>query len=91
MLVVVANVAYLCYQAMREWQGSWRVLAQAPLVLLALWAVIISASKWVDPSSHSLWAFEVFAWAMITTIYLVTVMVAKRTFEKAEQQKQAGD
>lgn len=89
-LLVIAtggSIAYLCYQAMLAWEGTWKLMALAPLVVIALWLTIILVNKLSDPASHQLWAFEVFSWAMGTTLYLVVLMTAKRAYLKAEQEK----
>ena len=86
-LAVCASVVYLCYQAIRVWNGYWRSMALAPLVILGLWLAVIVLAKFVDPKTHELWPFEVFAWSMGTTIYLVVLMTAKRTFDKAAAPK----
>ena len=83
-IAVCGSVVYLCYHAMQAWNDHWRWMALTPLVILWAWVILIAVSKLLDPASHALWAFELFAWAMITTIYLVILMTAKRTFEKAE-------
>jgi hypothetical protein len=36
----------------------------------------------LDATAHELWALEIFAWAMINLIYMVTAMTAKRMFVK---------
>ena len=61
-------------------------MALAPLLVLGVWFAVILVAKISDPTSHEIWPFEVFAWAMFTTIYLVVLMTAKRTFDKAENQ-----
>ena len=87
-LIVVSTascVAYLCYLAIQVWPGHWKSFAFAPLAVLGAWLALIVISKIVDATSHSLWAFEIFSWAMMALIYLVILMTAKRTFDKKAQ------
>jgi len=86
-LVVCGSVIFLCYQAILAWSGYWKTMALAPLLVLVVWSVVILIAKISDPTSHEIWPFEVFSWAMFTTIYLVVLMTAKRTFDKTENQK----
>jgi hypothetical protein len=88
-LIVIAvpgSIAWLNWAALKTWSGYWRVLAGAPLVLLAAWVGLIVLSLLLNPDSHRLWPFEIFVWAMVTVVYLVVLMTAKRAFAKAEQQ-----
>ena len=86
-IAVCGSVVYLCYQAMLAWNGYWKSMALAPLLILGVWLAVIVLAKFADATSHELWPFEVFSWAMITTIYMVVLMTAKRTFDKAAEQK----
>jgi len=81
--LVAASVAYLCYGAVRLWGGYWRALAITPLVLLALWVSTLVAGTLSASAIRSLWSFELLFWAMATTVYLVVLFTARRTFEKA--------
>lgn len=87
-LGVTGSVVYLCCLAIQAWDGYWKQLAIAPLLALGVWVVLILVSKFLEPGTHRLWPFEIFAWSMMTTIYLVVLMTAKRTFDKADQQSQ---
>jgi hypothetical protein len=78
--LVAASVAYLCYGAVRLWLGYWRLLAIAPLALVGIW-LGFAAADFSQP--NPLWTFELLAWAMATTVYLVVLFTARRTFEKA--------
>jgi hypothetical protein len=71
---------------MLAWSSHWKAMALAPLIVLGVWLGVIIISKFTDADSHELWPFEIFAWAMATTIYLVVLMTAKRTFDKAASQ-----
>jgi hypothetical protein len=82
--LVAASVAYLCYGAVRLWLGYWRLLAIAPLAVLAIW-LVFTATGFSQP--NPLWPFELLAWAMATTVYLVVLFTARRTFEKAAVDK----
>ncbi len=84
---IAASVAYLCYGAIRLWLGYWRLLAIAPLAILAFWLLITTAGM----SNNALWTFELLAWAMATTVYLVVLFTARRTFEKAASENKTVD
>lgn len=84
--VVAGASAALSVAAIKQWQQSWKLIASLPLVGLLLWLLIISISKVITPNSHELWALEIFTWAMLNMIYMVTAMTAKRAFEKKEQE-----
>lgn len=83
-LAVAAGSAVLPVSALKHWTGRWRLCAALPLLTLLVWVVIIIVSKLNSAESHQLWPFEIFAWAMITLIYMVTMMTAKRAFEKKD-------
>ena len=80
---VAASVAYLCYGAIRLWEGYWRILAIAPLFVLALWISLLVTTTLLSSELRPLWSFELLAWAMTTTVYQVILFTARRTFEKA--------
>ncbi|MFN3162237.1 MAG: hypothetical protein ACE37N_01820 [Pseudohongiellaceae bacterium] len=86
-LVFSLASAALPAAAIRQWRGAWCFAAAAPLVGLLLWLLLIVVGRLIDPASHRLWPFEIFAWAMLNMIYMVAVMTTKRTFEKADQEK----
>lgn len=86
-LAVTLASAALPLAALRQWPGSWRIAAIAPLAALALWIVIIVVSRLTDANSHRLWPFEIFSWAMLNMIYMVAVMTYKRQIDKAEQER----
>lgn len=91
MLVVVllatAASAVLPLSALKHWQGYWKWVAAAPLVLLTVWVGWIALAKMLVPGSRALWLLEIFAWAMLTLLYMATVFTAKRQFEKADSEK----
>ena len=72
----------LSFAAMRQWRGKWSISALLPMVILALWCLIIVIAKVQSPESHTLWPFEIFAWAMLNMVYMVGVMTIKRILEK---------
>ena len=83
-VTVPGLVAWLCWTAVRVWRGNWRKLAAAPLAILFLLLVSLGWS-WFSPGGlRQLWPFEVFLWAMATVVYLVVLMTAKKTFDKAD-------
>ena len=79
--------AVLNIAAMRNWDRNWGLVSGLPLLGLLLWGVLIFVAKQLDSSSHELWALEIFAWAMINLIYMVTAMTAKRMFAKSDSEK----
>ena len=78
----------LNFAAIRQWDRNWGLVSGLPILGLMLWAGIIVMAKYVDPATHSLWALEIFAWAMMNMIYMVTVMTAKRMFAKRDAESQ---
>jgi thiol:disulfide interchange protein len=84
--VVAGASAALSIAATRQWQQNWKLVAGLPLLGLLAWLLIISISKVLIPGSHELWTLEIFAWAMLNMIYMVTAMTAKRVFAKKEQE-----
>jgi high-affinity Fe2+/Pb2+ permease len=83
--------AVLPWSALRHWQNRWRYAALAPLVVLALMLLNVAVARVMDPQSHTLWLFEVFAWAMLNMVYMVSVFTAKRMLEKADAEQEASD
>lgn len=79
-----AGSAVLNIAAIRNWNRSWGLVSGFPLLGLLLWGAIILVAKQLDASTHALWALEIFAWAMINLIYMVTAMTAKRMFAKSD-------
>ena len=59
--------------------------AIAPLVVLLLWLAVITISKILTTGSRTLWPLEMFAWAMLNMIYMVSIMTIKRMFAKADE------
>lgn len=84
-LSATAASAALPIAAIRQWPGYWKPLSALPMLALVVWVVIIGVSKLADADSHPLWSLEIFAWAMLNMIYMVTLMTAKRQFEKADE------
>ena len=84
---VTAASAVLPFAAIRQWDRNWGFVAAFPFLLLLLWSGIILLAKYRDPDSHQLWTLEIFAWAMINMIYMVTVMTAKRMFAKRDAEQ----
>ena len=81
-LVFTLASGALSLAAMRQWRGKWSISALLPMVILALWCLIIVIAKVQSPESHTLWPFEIFAWAMLNMVYMVGVMTIKRILEK---------
>ena len=79
-----AGSAVLNIAAIRNWDRNWGLVSGLPLLGLLLWGALIVIAKQLDESTHELWALEIFAWAMINLIYMVTAMTAKRMFAKRD-------
>ena len=90
-LIVTAASAALPYSAIRQWRGAWRIAAIAPLVVLLLWLAVITISKILTTGSRALWPLEMFAWAMLNMIYMVSIMTIKRMFAKADEDNSSPD
>ena len=71
-LSIAAVVIGLQVWAIRAWQGVWRWLAAASLLLAGADLVLILVSTAIDPTSHNLWPLEL---AMILVIGLPVVGV----------------
>ena len=72
-IVAIAGVVIgLQVWAIRSWQGVWRWLAAAPLLLAGADLVLILVSTAIDPTSHNLWPLEL---GMILLIGLPVVGV----------------
>ena len=56
--------------------------AKVPLFVLVIWMLVIIVGKIQSADSHNLWSFELFAWAMMNMVYMVTIMTIKRIDEK---------
>ena len=81
--------AVLNIAAIRNWDRNWGLVSGLPLLGLLLWGTLILVAKQLDASTHELWALEIFAWAMINLIYMVTAMTAKRMFAKRDVEESA--
>ena len=81
-----AGSAVLNVAAIRHWDRNWGLVSVLPLFCLLLWGAFIVVAKQMDESAHELWALEIFAWAMINMIYMVTAMTAKRMFAKRDDE-----
>lgn len=79
-----AGSAVLNIAAIRNWDRNWGLVSALPLLGLLLWGAFIVVAKQLDANAHELWALEIFAWAMINLIYMVTAMTAKRMFAKRD-------
>jgi len=88
-LAATAASAVLNIAAIRHWDRNWGLVSGLPLLGLLLWGVLIVVAKQLDASTHELWLLEIFAWAMINLIYMVTAMTAKRMFAKRDGEESA--
>jgi hypothetical protein len=61
-LIIIVSIAVVVLGpqiwAIRAWQGVWRWLAAAPLLLAGADLVLILVSTAIDPTSHNLWPLE---------------------------------
>jgi hypothetical protein len=61
-LVIIVSIAIVVLGpqiwAIKAWQGVWRWLAAAPLLLVGADVVLIVVSTAIDPTSHNLWPLE---------------------------------
>ena len=74
--------AALPIAAARQWKNAWSTAAKVPLFVLVIWILVIIVGKLQSVDSHNLWSFELFAWAMMNMVYMVTIMTIKRIIEK---------
>ena len=70
-LVAIAAIGLQVW-AIKTWQGVWRWLAAAPLLLAGADLALILVSTAIDPTSHNLWPLEL---GMILLIGLPVVGV----------------
>ena len=85
-LVTLLASAALPAAALKQWHGRWRYLAIFPLAILMIWVLVIVTGRLDDSSSHRLWPFELFTWAMLNMIYMVIIMTGKRKLDKADEE-----
>jgi hypothetical protein len=71
-MLVTCVIIGLQVWAIRAWQGVWRWLAAAPLLLAGADLALILVSTAIDPTSHNLWPLEL---AVILVIGLPVVGV----------------
>ena len=88
-LIASAGSAVLNIAAIRNWNRNWGLVSGLPLLGLVLWGGLIAVAKLLDSSAHELWTLEIFAWAMINLIYMVTAMTAKRMFAKHDDEEES--
>lgn len=91
-LVVLASTAgsaALNIAAIRQWDRNWGLVSGLPMAGLLLWCLLIVVTRTMDAEAHELWQLEIFAWAMINMIYMVTAMTAKRMFAKRDEEEAA--
>ena len=84
LIVIIFTMASaaLPIAAMRQWKNVWSTAAKVPLFVLVIWMLVIIVGKIQSADSHNLWSFELFAWAMMNMVYMVTIMTIKRIIEK---------
>ena len=81
-IIFTTASAALPIAATRQWKNAWSTAAKVPLFFLAIWILVIIVGKLQSADSHNLWSFELFAWAMMNMVYMVTIMTIKRIIEK---------
>ena len=59
-LVAIAAIGLQVW-AIKTWQGVWRWLAAAPLLLAGADLALILVGTAIDPTSHNLWPLELAA------------------------------
>ena len=84
LIVIIFTMASaaLPIAAMRQWKNACSTAAKVPLFVLVIWMLVIIVGKIQSADSHNLWSFELFAWAMMNMVYMVTIMTIKRIIEK---------
>ena len=84
LIVIIFTMASaaLPIAAARQWKNAWSTAAKVPLFALGIWILVIIVGKLQSADSHNLWSFELFAWAMMNMVYMVTIMTIKRIIEK---------
>ena len=84
LIVIIFTMASaaLPIAATRQWKNAWSTAAKVPLFVLVIWILVIIVGKLQSADSHNLWSFELFAWAMMNMVYMVTIMTIKRIIEK---------
>lgn len=87
-LMATAASAALPISAYKYWTGYWKLVAAIPLLLLLGWSAWIVIAKLLQTAAHPYWLLELFAWAMLTMLYMATMLTAKRQFEKADNSQQ---
>ena len=84
LIVIIFTMASaaLPIAATRQWKNAWSTAAKVPLFVLVIWILVIIVGRLQSADSHNLWSFELFAWAMMNMVYMVTIMTIKRIIEK---------
>lgn len=81
-LAVSAAGAALPAAAAVRWPAPWRAAAAAPLALLAVWIAASAVSAAVWPGSRRMWPLELFAWTMLSMVYMSGLIAVKRRRDK---------
>ncbi len=84
-LAVAAAGAWLPWAASRAWRGPWRKAALAPLLLGLLWLVWMIARTAANPGDGANWQLPIFAWAMLTLVYMACAFTIKSILDKARR------
>ncbi len=84
-LAVAAAGAWLPWAAYRAWRGPWRRAALAPLLFGLLWLVWMIARAAANPGDGANWQLQIFAWAMLTLVYMACAFTIKSILDKARR------
>lgn len=78
LLLVAAGYIRLQVRAARDWEGLFGFAGKAPLAGWALWSALFAADIMRDPTSHSLWPFEVVMGLVLASLYLMAISGMRR-------------
>jgi hypothetical protein len=62
---------------LRHWQGWWRWLAGAPLLLVSAVVLKIIVDTSLEPTSHNLWPFELLAVVVVAGVVLGVLQLVR--------------
>lgn len=84
LFITIVTLAFVIasVQALARWQGWWRWLAAAPLLLVSAIALKIIADTSLDPTSHNLWPFELLAATLGAGVLLGILLLVRLYFTR---------
>jgi hypothetical protein len=65
-------------RALWRWRGGWRIAAAVPASMMGFVIVRIAVGVAADPTSHNLWPFEILQTAMLSTVVIGVMMLARK-------------